>query len=70
MLEALLEIFPRADLYTTILEPNKMASTLQPANTSFIQHLPGSHTHNEWFVPLMQLAWRRLKLSIDLASYE
>ena len=66
VLEALLEIFPKADLYTTILEPAKMPSTLQAASTSFIQHLPGSHTHHEWFVPLMPLAWRLTKLPEDI----
>jgi len=66
VLEALLEIFPGADLYTTILEPARMPPTLRSANTSFIQHLPGSHTHHEWFVPLMPLAWRRTRLPDDI----
>ena len=66
VLEALLEIFPGADLYTTILEPARMPPTLRSANTSFIQHLPGSHTHHEWFVPLMQLAWRCTRLHADI----
>lgn len=66
VLEALLEIFPGAGLYTTILEPTKMPPTLRSANTSFIQHLPGSHTHHEWFVPLMPLAWRSTRLPDDI----
>lgn len=66
VLEALLEIFPGADLYTTILEPARMPPALRSANTSFIQHLPGSHTHHEWFVPLMPLAWRRTRLPDDI----
>jgi len=66
VLEALLEIFPKADLYTTILEPARMPPTLRSANTSFIQHLPGSHTHHEWFVPLMPLAWRCTRLPADI----
>jgi glycosyltransferase involved in cell wall biosynthesis len=66
VLEALLEIFPGADLFTTILEPTKMPPTLRSAQTSFIQHLPGSHSHHEWFVPLMPLAWRRTKIPADV----
>ena len=66
VLEALLEIFPGADLYTTILEPARMPPILCSAKTSFIQHLPGSHTHHEWFVPLMPLAWRCTKLPDDI----
>ena len=68
VLEALLEIFPAADLYTTILEPARVQSDLHAANTSFIQHLPGSHAHHEWFVPLMPLAWRLTTLpdNVDL----
>lgn len=66
VLEALLEIFPGAGLYTTILEPARMPPTLRSAKTSFIQHLPGSHTHHEWFVPLMPLAWRCTRLPDDI----
>lgn len=66
VLEALLEIFPGADLFTTILEPTKMPPTLRSAQTSFIQHLPGSCSHHEWFVPLMPLAWRRTEIPADV----
>lgn len=66
VLEALLEVFPGADLFTTILEPTKMPPTLRSAHTSFIQHLPGSRSHHEWFVPLMPLAWRRTKIPADV----
>ena len=66
VLEALLEMFPGADLFTTILEPSKMPPRLRSAQTSFIQHLPGSHAHHEWFVPFMPLAWRRTKIPADV----
>lgn len=66
VLEALLEIFPGADLFTTMIEPAKMPPTLRSAQTSFIQHLPGSRSHHEWFVPLMPLAWRRTKIPADV----
>ncbi len=58
VIEAFRETFPGAPLYTTILEPERMPPTLREASTSFIQHLPGSRDHHEWFVPLMPLAWR------------
>ena len=64
--EALREIYPEAPVYTTILEPERMPPTLRSAETSFIQWLPGSHSHHEWFVPLMPLAWRRTKLPAEL----
>ncbi len=68
VVEALREIFPGAALYATILEPEQMPPALREARTSFIQHLPGSHDHHEWFVPLMPLAWRLTKMpaGVDL----
>jgi glycosyltransferase involved in cell wall biosynthesis len=66
VLEALLEIFPGSTVFTTILEPERMPDSLRSAETSFIQHLPGSHSYHEWFIPLMPLAWRTTRLPTDI----
>lgn len=56
--EEMLEAFPGAYLLTTVAEPEALPPTLRRAETSFLQRVPGSRSHHEWFLPLMPLAWR------------
>jgi glycosyltransferase involved in cell wall biosynthesis len=64
--EEMLKAFPGARLVTTILEPSAVPRSLAEAQPSFLQHLPGTRTHHEWFLPLMPLAWRFARLPRDL----
>lgn len=66
VVEEMLKAFPGARLVTTILEPSAVPSSLAEAEPSFLQHLPGTRTHHEWYLPLMPLAWRLVRLPRDL----
>lgn len=54
----MLEVFPGAELVTTVVEPAALPAPLRRARPSFLQHVPGARAHHEWFLPLMPLAWR------------
>src|SRR5262245_9162026 len=56
--EQMLEAFPDAELLTTVVVPAALPAPLRRARPSFLQRVPGSRTHHEWFLPLMPLAWR------------
>jgi glycosyltransferase involved in cell wall biosynthesis len=65
VLEAFLEIFPNAPIYT-LLYDKKIVSKFFPNNkikTSFLQKLPFIKKHHRIFPPLMPLAVERLDLS-------
>lgn len=64
--EEMLNAFPGALLVTTVVRPGAVPPPLARAEPSFLQRLPGSRTHHEWFLPLMPLAWRRTELPPDL----
>jgi glycosyltransferase involved in cell wall biosynthesis len=64
--EEMLIAFPGAELVTTVVEPAAVPPSLARAKPSFLQRLPGSRTHHEWFLPLMPLAWSRTRLAGDL----
>ena len=63
-LEAVLEIFPRAHLYTTVYNPERMPERFRDYNirTSFIQKLPFAKTHYEFYLPLMPAAVENLNM--------
>jgi glycosyltransferase involved in cell wall biosynthesis len=56
--EEMLEAFPGADLLTTVVERDAVPASLRGARASFLQHVPGSRSHHEWFLPLMPISWR------------
>jgi glycosyltransferase involved in cell wall biosynthesis len=64
--EEMLEAFPGAQLLTTVVERSAVPGPLAEARPSFLQRIPGSRSHHEWFLPLMPLAWRLARLPRDL----
>jgi glycosyltransferase involved in cell wall biosynthesis len=61
--EEMLVAFPGAQLMTTVVEPSVVPPSLRAAEPSFLQRVPGTRRHHEWFLPLMPLAWRLAKPS-------
>jgi glycosyltransferase involved in cell wall biosynthesis len=68
VLEALLELFPQADIYTHVYTPEAVSPSIRKhtVNTSFIQKLPFARRHYQKYVPLMPLALEQL----DLRDYD
>jgi glycosyltransferase involved in cell wall biosynthesis len=64
---ALLEIFPNADIYTSIYNPKviKLSKNTQ-VHTSFIQNLPFARTKRQLYLALMSKAFE----SFDLSKYD
>ena len=54
----MLEVFPDAQVLTTLVDPQSIPESLRRARPSVLQRLPGATGHHEWLVPLMPLAWR------------
>ncbi len=66
---AMLEAFPRADLYALVHDPERLRGTpLEnvPVETSFVQSLPGSTQRYRLYLPLMPLAVEQF----DLRGYD
>lgn len=66
---AMLEVFPRADLFATVHDPDELRGTpLEgiPVRTSFIQTLPGARKRYRSYLPLMPLAVEQF----DLRNYD
>jgi glycosyltransferase involved in cell wall biosynthesis len=65
VLEVLCELFPEADVYTMIHKPGATAARIEERRIvpSWLNRLPGSHTHYRYLLPLMPSAARRLKVS-------
>lgn len=65
VLEAILELFPTADLYTLIAVPEKLSPALRKPKTftSFLQKIPGIEKYYRYFLPLMPFAISRFNLS-------
>jgi glycosyltransferase involved in cell wall biosynthesis len=65
VLTSLFELFPGADVYTSIWQPENMppAINAMPVHTTFMQRLPGIFDHHRWFFPLYPLAFQTLDLS-------
>lgn len=65
VLASLFELFPWADVYTSIWQAENMppAINAMPIHTTFMQRLPGIFGHHRWFFPLYPLAFQTLDLS-------
>jgi glycosyltransferase involved in cell wall biosynthesis len=56
--EQMLEVFPGAELLTTLVRPDAIPEAFAGARPSVLQRIPGASAHHEWLLPLMPLAWR------------
>jgi len=68
VLEALCELFPQADLYVPIADPNICSSRFKGHSvyTSFLQKIPGAKSHYQKLLPLFPLALEQF----DLSAYD
>jgi glycosyltransferase involved in cell wall biosynthesis len=68
VLERLLQLFPRADIFTHVYVPEAVSRSIRErkVTTSFIQKLPGGRRHYQAYLPLMPLALEQL----DLRGYD
>lgn len=64
ILEVVAEIFPDADLYTLLYEPQKVSPIINRLNvkTSFIQYLPMSKRYYRYYLPIFPFAIERFNL--------
>src|SRR6201995_3923896 len=64
----LLEMFPAAELFTSIYDPEPWPEqiTSRPVHASFLNRLPGSSKHYPKLLPLMNRAFR----SFDLSGFD
>ncbi len=62
-LEAIIRIFPDAEIYTLLHEPGAVSDAIESCriHTSFIQKLPWGMSHYRYFLPLFPLAVSRFK---------
>ena len=69
VLEAVLEIYPQAEIFTLVYEPNLYENSIiarAPVTTSFIDRLPWAKTRWRTYLPLMPLAVEQF----DLRGYD
>ena len=68
VIEALLDIYPDADIYTHVINPEKISEKIQQrvVGTSFIQKLPKANKLYQFYLPLMPYALEQL----DLRAYD
>jgi glycosyltransferase involved in cell wall biosynthesis len=68
VLEALCEIFPQADIFTHVYDPEKTSAPIRKRNivTTFINSLPRARRFYKHYLPLMPLALEQL----DLRGYD
>lgn len=64
VVEALADMFPEADLFTLVLDPEALPQSLQSRNftTSFLQNTPGIKHHYKKLLPLFPLALEQFNL--------
>src|SRR5207248_8730066 len=64
----LLEMFPRAELFTSVYDPAPWPSLIsdRPVHASYLNRLPGAARHYPKLLPLMNGAFR----SFDLSSFD
>ena len=67
VLETLVEMFPRAPIYTSMYWREEMGPAYRAwdIRTTWMDHLPGIYRHHQPYLPLYPLAFARL----DLSSY-
>lgn len=65
VLEAFLELFPHADLWTLVARPKRVSPAIarRITGTSLLQYIPGGPEHYRWFLPFFPFFMRRLDLS-------
>lgn len=65
VIERLLRMYPDADLFTHVYDPQRMSSTIRKANvtTSFINRLPFAQRFYQYYLPLMPMALEEFDLS-------
>lgn len=68
VLKAIADLFPDADIYTHVADPDLVARELpgRKISTTFIARLPFARRHYQKYLPLMPLALERL----DLRNYD
>jgi glycosyltransferase involved in cell wall biosynthesis len=68
VLETLVEMFPRAPVYTSMYWPEGMPSAYRTwdIHTSWMDRLPGIYHHHQLYLPLYPLAFAKT----DLSSYD
>ena len=68
VLEALCELYPKADIYTHVYDPNGISDVIRAhkVQTTFIQRLPAAKKLYKKYLPLMPMALEEL----DLRSYD
>jgi glycosyltransferase involved in cell wall biosynthesis len=64
-LDEMLELFPGAHLYTSLIKRDGVPRAYWHARPSFLQRFPGAASHHEHLLPLMPLAWRLRKPLVD-----
>jgi glycosyltransferase involved in cell wall biosynthesis len=64
VVEALADMFPEADLFTLVLDPEALPQSLQSRHftTSFLQNTPGIKQHYKKLLPLFPLALEQFNL--------
>lgn len=68
VLERLLHLFPEADIFTHVYDPNAVSRLIRSrtVRTTFINKLPGARRHYQKYLPLMPMALEGL----DLRGYD
>lgn len=68
VIERMLKLFPNADIFTHVYDPNAMSSSLRDARvqTTFIDRLPFARKAYRYYLPLMPMALE----SLDLTGYD
>src|SRR5579884_1737595 len=68
VLEAFCEMFPQADLFTHVYDPQSISGVIKKhqIRTTFIQRLPRAARNYQLYLPLMPLALEQL----DLRGYD
>jgi glycosyltransferase involved in cell wall biosynthesis len=68
ILEALCELFPKADIFTLFYEPGSVRPSIEKHSirASFLNRLPGAHRYYRYLLPMMPLAIE----SFDLNDYD
>jgi len=69
VVEAILELLPHAELFTSVYDPARFGETItaRRVHTSFLDRIPGARTHYPKLLPLMNRAFRAFDLGdVDL----
>lgn len=66
--EALLELFPRADVFTLVQKPGLLGDRLEgrKVTSTALQRVPGGVSHHRWFLPF----YDHFMAGLDLSAYD